>query len=86
MIKNEQSSSTVYGVFTDDEERGYDLLGIYFLEGEAEAARQAYVIEAASRTKYNAEAYTRMLAFWDTIVVVRPIPVGRPAKKDPFLD
>ena len=84
-MKNEQSSSTVYGVFNDDEERGYDLLGIYFLEGEAEAARQAYIAEASSRTTYSAEAQARLRRYWDAAVVVRCIQVGLPPKKNPFL-
>lgn len=43
MIKNEQSSSAVYGLFFEAAFEGQVLLGLYFLEGEAEAARQAYI-------------------------------------------
>jgi hypothetical protein len=43
MIKNDQSSSAVYGLFYDVPYEAPALLGIYFLEGEAEAARAAYI-------------------------------------------
>ena len=41
----EQSSSSVYALFFDVEYEGQVLLGLYFLEGEAEAARQSYIAE-----------------------------------------
>ena len=44
-MMNEQSSSAVYGLFFDMDYEGSSLLGVYFLEGEAEAARQAYIAE-----------------------------------------
>lgn len=43
MIKNEQSSSAVYGLFYDVPYEASSLLGVYFLAGEAEAARAAYI-------------------------------------------
>ena len=41
----EQSSSAVYGLFFEVEYEGQVLLGLYHLEGEAEAARQAYIAD-----------------------------------------
>ena len=35
----------VYGLFEDMDYEGSTLLGVYFLEGEAEAAREAYIAE-----------------------------------------
>lgn len=58
MINRTQTSSAMYGLFLEPEHEGYTLLGLYHLEGEAEAARQAYIANVergATETKYLEE-------------------------------
>ena len=44
----------MYGLFLGRDHEGQSILGLYHLEGEAEAARQAYIKEwcAGPQTKY----------------------------------
>jgi hypothetical protein len=45
---NKQSSSAVYGLFFKVDYEGQVLLGLYYQEGEAEAARQRYMAPEAA--------------------------------------
>lgn len=74
MIKNEQVSSAVYGLFFE-EDFGQVLLGLYFLEGEAEAARQAYIAEQLADFPEDEQANER--EFYEEVVVVRRLAVGQ---------
>jgi hypothetical protein len=72
-MMNNQSSSVVYGLFLDDDEATV-LLGIYFLEGEAEAARAQYIEEEVSGFQPKQHAFARK--HYDTAVYVAQLPVG----------
>lgn len=74
MIKNEQSSA-VYGLFHEFEFEGQVLLGLYSLEGEAEAARDAYI--AAEAADHPLEGISRMLDNLRRGVVVRRLAMGQ---------
>ena len=75
MIKNEQSSA-VYGLFHDIDFEGRFLLGLYFLEGEAEAAREAYI--AAEIAKHpSLEGTAEVLDYLRHGVVVRHLAMGQ---------
>ena len=54
-MNQEQVSSAVYGLFLEDTDQDV-LLGLYNLEGEAEAARQHYIaVEVADYNEANQE-------------------------------
>jgi hypothetical protein len=72
-MNTNQSSSKVYGLFLDDEERD-TLLGIYFREGEAVAARAQYIEEEVSGFQPTEHAFARK--HFDTAVYVVQLPVG----------
>jgi hypothetical protein len=76
MIKNE-SSPAVYGLFLEVELEGQVLLGLYSLEGEAEAARSHYI---ALETKNFTYSLKELEAEWDHLedsVVVRRLAMGQ---------
>ena len=75
MIKNEQSSSAVYGLFFEVEYEGQVLLGLYFLEGEAEAARQAYIADQLEDFAADKQANER--EYYESAVVVRRLAMGQ---------
>ncbi len=68
-MNTNQSSSVVYGLFVEDEQPV--LLGIYFLEGEAAAARDKYIEDEVlsfppvqqdwARRHYSESSYTTKL-------------------------
>ena len=74
MIKNDQSSSAVYGLFDSVEFEGNILLGIYFLEGEAEAARAAYIDNEVSEYPQSMQARERN--YREKSVVVKRLQAG----------
>ena len=80
MMKQEQTSSAVYGVFFDEDYEGQVLMGLYFLEGEAEAAREAYI--AADMEMCPSESYSRELERLRESVVVRRLALGQVARYD----
>ena len=75
MIKNE-SSPAVYGLFFDDVVSEY-LIGIYFLEGEAEAARQAYVDQRV--LEYDPIHKDQVRVNYQEATIIRRLAVGQPA-------
>lgn len=72
---NEQTSSAVYGLFYDVDYEGSNLLGIYFLEGEAEAARQAYIAEALEDFPTPLKGTER--PYYEVAVRVKRLAVGQ---------
>ena len=81
MMKQEQTSSAVYGVFFDEDYEGQVLMGLYTLEGEAEAAREAY-IASEMRTHCPLEGFSRELDRLREHVVVRRLALGQVARYD----
>ena len=75
MITNDQSSSAVYGLFFEVEYEGQVLLGLYFLEGEAEAARQAYI--ATQLEDFPGVQRPAEQKYLEEHVVVRRLAVGQ---------
>jgi hypothetical protein len=75
MIKNEQSSSAVYGLFFEVEYEGQVLLGLYFLEGEAEAARQAYI--ATQLEDFSADERDDERPYYEVHTAVRRLAMGQ---------
>lgn len=80
MMKQEQTSSAVYGVFFDEDYEGQVLMGLYFLEGEAEAARDAYI--ASEMKMYSLEGYSQELERLREHVVVRRLALGQVPRYD----
>lgn len=80
MMNQEQTSSAVYGVFFDEDYEGQVLMGLYFLEGEAEAARDAYI--ASEMKMYSLEGYSQELDRLREHVVVRRLALGQVARYD----
>jgi|LauGreDrversion4_2_1035121.scaffolds.fasta_scaffold630754_2 hypothetical protein len=84
MMNQEQTSSAVYGVFFDvffDEDyEGQVLMGLYTLEGEAEAARDAYI--ASEMKMYSLEGYSQELERLREHVVVRRLALGQVPRYD----
>lgn len=80
MMKQEQTSSAVYGVFFSEDYEGQVLMGLYSLEGEAEAAREAYI--ASDMEMCPAESYSRELERLRESVVVRRLALGQVARYD----
>ena len=70
MIKNEQSSSAVYGLFFEVELEGQVLLGLYYLEGEAGAARQRYMA-------HESAGHPAAQKHLEKAVVVRRLAMGQ---------
>ena len=75
MIKNEQSSSAVYGLFFEVEYEGQVLLGLYFLEGEAEAARQAYI--ATQLEDFSEDERDDERPYYEVYTAVRRLAMGQ---------
>ena len=75
MIKNEQSSSAVYGLFFEEDFEGQALLGLYFLEGEAETARQAYIADQLEAFAVDKQAGPR--DYYEHTVAVRRLAMGQ---------
>jgi hypothetical protein len=83
MIKNEQTSSVVYGLFLEDEDKQV-LLGLHFLEADAEAAREDYIAERLFDHKTGAwqpsdlrreERFAKI--YLRSATAVRPLHIGR---------
>jgi hypothetical protein len=66
---SKQSSSAVYGLFFEVELEGQVLLGLYHLEGEAEAARQHYMADESAGDPAERK-------YLESSVVVRRLAVG----------
>jgi hypothetical protein len=75
-MKNEQTSSVVYGLFYDMPYEGQNLLGIYFLEGEATAARDAYIATQVSGV--DPSQLQSELDYYGDHTVVRHLRTGQP--------
>jgi hypothetical protein len=80
-MMNEQSSPVVYGLFFEVEFKGQVLLGLYFLEGEAQAAREAYIAKRTSEIAFpnlraTEEHYLQAATF------IRPLLIGQVASYD----
>jgi hypothetical protein len=73
-MKNEQSSSAVYGVFFFYKACP-SLLGLYLLEGEAEAARQAYIAEQMK--DHPIQGFTEEIDCLRDATVVRRLQLGQ---------
>ena len=80
MMNQEQTSSAVYGVFFDEDYEGQVLMGLYTLEGEAEAAREAYI--ASEMKMYSLEGYSQELERLREHVVVRRLALGQVPRYD----
>ena len=74
-MMKEQSSSAVYGLFFEVEYEGQVLLGLYFLEGEAEAARQAYI--ATQIADHPVQGVTEELDYLREATMVRRLAMGQ---------
>jgi len=74
MIKNE-SSPAVYGLFFEVELEGQVLLGLYHLEGEAEAARSHYLALELEAHCENQQSAARK--YLEEAVVVRRLAMGQ---------
>ena len=74
------TSSAVYGVFFDEDYEGQVLMGLYSLEGEAEAAREAYI--ASEMKMYSLEGYSQELERLREHVVVRRLALGQVVRYD----
>jgi hypothetical protein len=75
-MMNNQSSSAVYGLFHEGDE-ATALLGIYFLEGEAVAARAQYIEEEMSDfAAYKNDLALKILKTYEATVYVAQLPVG----------
>ena len=74
-MNQEQSSSAVYGLFFEQDYEGSALLGLYFLEGEAEAARQAYIAEQLADFPEDEQDDER--EYYEHVVVVRRLAIGQ---------
>jgi len=73
---NSQSSSAVYGLFRKSDYT-IILLGIYFLEGEAAAARAQYIEEEMSKfAAYKSDLALKALKTYEANVYVAHLPVG----------
>ena len=72
---NEQSSSAVYGLFFEVELEGQALLGLYHLEGEAEAARQAYIAEQLEAFPLDEKDNERL--YQEENTTIRRLAVGQ---------
>ena len=70
---NNQSSSAVYGLFVEGDE-GDILLGIYFLEGEAIAARAHYIDEEV--TDFDPDNAAQVRKTYEATVYVAQLSVG----------
>lgn len=75
-MKNEQTSSVVYGLFYDVPYEGQNLLGIYFLEGEAAAARDAYIATQVSGV--HPSQLQDELDYYEGRTTVRRLRAGQP--------
>jgi hypothetical protein len=66
----------MYGLFYDAfaEDEGNILLGVYFLEGEAVAAREQYITEEVSTFPPDVQASARK--YNDAKVYVTQLPIG----------
>ena len=76
----EQTASAVYGVFFSEDYEGQVLMGLYTLEGEAEAAREAYI--ASAMETHSLEGYSQELDRLRESVVVRRLALGQVARYD----
>lgn len=76
--------SKVYGVFFRLPDEGLDLLGLYFLEGEAEAARAAYIDEAVKSfvdehgNDFSKKEIDEEQEFFTKQTIIQTLPVGLP--------
>jgi hypothetical protein len=75
MITNDEFAPAVYGLFYEVELEGQVLLGLYFLEGEAEAARQAYIAEQLQDFPLDERDNERL--YQEENTVVRRLAVGQ---------
>ena len=76
MIKNE-SSPAVYGLFLEVELEGQALLGLYNLEGEAEAARAHYIALELQDFEYSMKELEAEREHLEDSVVVRRLALGQ---------
>ena len=74
---NEQSSSAVYGLFLEEDFEGQTLLGLYFLEGEAEVAREAYIADQLGDFSEDGRAQANIRDHYEHAVVIRRLSVGQ---------
>jgi hypothetical protein len=76
--------SKVYGVFFQVPYEGAELLGLYFLEGEAEAARDVYIDESIMAfVDEQGDLVTKQdiaseLRYYQDNTIVKMLPVGLP--------
>ena len=70
---NNQSSSAVYGLFLEGDEDNI-LLGIYFLEGEAVAARAQYIDDEVS--DFDPDNAAQVRETYEATVYVAQLSVG----------
>ena len=76
--------SKVYGVFFQVPYEGAELLGLYFLEGEAEAARDVYIDKSIKAfVDEEGDLVTQQdiaseLEFYKEQTIVKMLPVGLP--------
>jgi hypothetical protein len=72
-MMNNQSSSAVYGLFLEGDEDNI-LLGIYFLEGEAVAARAQYIDDEVS--DFDPDNAAQVRETYEATVYVAQLSVG----------
>lgn len=71
---NTTNTTSVYGLFLDDID-GMTLLGIYFLEGEAAAARAHYIAEQVSDFAADKQEWAQNE--YEHSVVIKPLAAGQ---------
>jgi hypothetical protein len=76
MIKNE-TSSAVYGLFYNVDYESSSLLGLYFLEGEAEAARASYIATNLEQFGYSEDEMDAERESLERQVVIRKLAIGQ---------
>jgi hypothetical protein len=77
MMNQERVSSAVYGLFYEVDYEGQSLLGLYNLEGEAEAARAHYIAIELEDFDFSAEEKEAERVHLERQVVVRRLAMGQ---------
>ena len=76
--------SEVYGVFFQVPDQGAELLGLYFLEGEAEAACKSYIDQSIKAfVDEQVHIVTKQdiaseLQYYQDNTIVKTLPIGLP--------
>jgi hypothetical protein len=72
---NEQTISTVFGLFYDKQYEGSDLLGIFLTRAGAETARQDELASLLKQIPEDEQEDER--EYFEEILCIKELPVGR---------